>query len=108
MTHIKINVIFQLNISGGDCWGGGSFPPVHRSTCLGSGRLSLPGLQQQLLGKLHTKLEVLREEESCLRLEWSIHTEQSRGLEAALELVARTYEIDKFRLQVNGTRIGDQ
>ena len=50
---------------------------------------------------------MLREEESCLRLEWSIHTEQSRGLEAALELVARTYEIDKFRLQVNITRIGD-
>lgn len=91
--------------------------PLHHSPGP-TGRLSLLGLRRQLLGKLQTKLEVsyscswscfysfscfqvLREEDSCLRLEWRLHSEQCRSLESGLELVARTYEIDKFRLQVS-------
>jgi len=84
-----------ITMPGGEGWGG---PPLRRTPC--TGRLSLQGLRQQLLSKLQTKLEVLREEESCLSLEWSLFTERCRSLESGLELVARTYEIDKFRLQM--------
>ena len=105
--HVVHNLQFGICIQDPYLWRAPFWPPIKGSLILLDlnvssllPRLSLQGLRQQLLSKLQTKLEVnnkffdnqvslitftiferllqvLREEESCLSLEWSLFTERS-------------------------------